>query len=68
MKNAYKNLVGKPEEKTPIGRPRCRRDVIMGWENMDWVQLAQNRDQWRAVVNMVKNLGAPQKAGNVLSR
>jgi hypothetical protein len=55
-------LVAKPEGKTPLGRPRHRWvDVKMdlretGWGNMDWINLAQDRDQWRALVNMVMNL------------
>jgi hypothetical protein len=56
-------LVGKPEGKRPVGRPRCRwedeirmdlRDI--GWEGVEWIQLAQDRGQWRAVVNAVMNL------------
>jgi hypothetical protein len=61
-RNAYRILVGK----RPLGRPRHRRmDNIkmdlreMGWGGMDWINLAQERDQWRALVNMVGNLGVP---------
>jgi hypothetical protein len=58
--------VGKPEEKRPLGRPRRRRvDIIkidlreMGWDGVDWINLAQYRDQWRALVNTVMNLLFP---------
>jgi len=51
MRNAYKILVGKPEGKRPLGRPRPRwKDNIrmdvrkMGWEGVDWLHLAQDRD------------------------
>jgi hypothetical protein len=53
--NAYRILVGKPEGKRPMGRPRRRWvDNIKidlretGWNGMDWIDLAQDRDQWRA--------------------
>jgi hypothetical protein len=65
-RNAYIILVGKLEGKRPLGRPRCRWvDNIKidigerGWGNMDWIDLAQDRDQWRALVNMVMNLQVP---------
>jgi hypothetical protein len=54
-RNAYRILVGKPEGKRPVGRPRFRWvDNIkknlreLGWDGMDWIDLAQDRDQWRA--------------------
>jgi hypothetical protein len=54
--------VGKPEGKRPPGRPRCKymdnikMDLrVIGWGGMDWIYLAQDRDQWRAVVNTVMN-------------
>jgi hypothetical protein len=61
--NAYRILVGKPEGKRPLGRPRRRwvdsikldlREIC--WDGMDWIDLAQDRDQWRALVNTVMNL------------
>jgi hypothetical protein len=65
-RNAYRILVGKPEGKRPLGRPRLRwennirmdlRDI--GWCDMDWIDLAQDRDQWRALVDTVMNLHVP---------
>jgi hypothetical protein len=60
-RNAYRVLVGRPEGKGPLGRP--------GWEDnnkidlrgggMDWIDLAQDRDQWRAHMNVVMNLRIP---------
>jgi hypothetical protein len=64
--NAYKILVGKPESKRPLGRPRRRwvdnikmdlRDI--GWNGMYWIDLAQDSDQWRALVNTAMNLWVP---------
>jgi hypothetical protein len=65
-KNAYRILVGKPEGKRPLGRPRRRwvdnikidlREI--GWDGMVWIKLAQDRDEWRALVNTVMNLRVP---------
>jgi hypothetical protein len=62
-RNAYRILVGKPEGKRPLGRPRCRwvdnikidlREI--GWDVMEWIDLDQDRDQWRTLVKMVMNL------------
>jgi hypothetical protein len=65
-RNAYRILVGNPEGKRPLGRPRRRwvEYIIMdlremGWNGMDWIDLAQDRDQWRALVNAVMHLRVP---------
>jgi hypothetical protein len=62
----YRLLVGKPEGKRPLGRPRRRRvDNIrmdlgeVGWSDVDWIGLAKNRNRWRALVNSVLNLRVP---------
>jgi hypothetical protein len=63
MINAYKILVGKPDEMRPLRRPRCRWELNfkmnlreIGLEGVDWFNLAQDRDRWRALVNTVMNL------------
>jgi hypothetical protein len=63
-RNAYRILVGKPEGNRPLGRPRRRyvNNIKMdlgeiGWDGMDWIDLAHDRDQWRALVNTVMNFG-----------
>jgi hypothetical protein len=62
-KKVYKVLVGKPEGKRPLGRPRRRledgirldlREIGLG--GVDWIRLSQDRDRWRAVVSVVMNL------------
>jgi hypothetical protein len=65
-RNAYRLLVGKPEGKRPLGRPRRRlvdnikMDLLeIGWDGVDWIGLAQDRDKWKALVNAVMNLRVP---------
>jgi hypothetical protein len=63
MRNAYNTLVGKPEGKRPLETPRRRwedntgRDLReIGWDDVDWIYLSQDRGEWRALVNTVMNL------------
>jgi hypothetical protein len=65
-RNAYRLLVGKPEGRKPLGRPRrrcldnIRMDLVeVGWGDVDWIGLAQDRDSWRALVNSVLHLRIP---------
>jgi hypothetical protein len=64
--NSVYRLVGTPEGRRPLGRPRCRwldnirMDLVrVGWGDVDWIGLAQDSDRWRALVNSVLNLRVP---------
>ena len=72
-RGVYRVIVGKPEGKSPLVRPRRRwEDIIkkdlqeVGLEDMDWIDLAEDRDRWRAVMNAVMNLQAPKSGSNFL--
>jgi hypothetical protein len=72
-RNAYRLLVRNPEGKRPLGRPRHRwvdnikMDLVeVGWGDVDWIDLAQDRDRWRALVNSVVNLQVPKTDGETI--
>jgi hypothetical protein len=65
-------LVGRPERKKPLGRPRRRwvdnvkMDLVeIGWGDVKWIDLAQDRDKLRALVNVVMNLWSAENAGKL---
>jgi hypothetical protein len=64
-REAHRALVGKPEGRRPPERPMHLGEV--GWRGIDWINLAQDRDRWWALVNAVMNLRVPYNAGNFLS-
>jgi len=73
-RGVHRVLVGKPEGKRPLGRPRRRwEDNIkmdlqeVGGEFENWMELAQDRDRWRALVSTVMNLRVPKMRGNFLT-
>jgi hypothetical protein len=70
MRNAFSTLVGQPERKRTLGRPRPRwKDNIKmdlwetGLEGVDWICLVQDKDWWQDLVNMVKNLWVCKRQG-----
>jgi hypothetical protein len=70
-RNAYRLLVGKPQGKRPLERLRWswvdNVKMDFGWGGVDWIDLAQNRDKWRALVNAVMNFQVSQNAGKLTS-
>jgi hypothetical protein len=68
QRGAYRILVGRREGRRPLGRPRSRwednikmdlKEVGLGEGGMDWIEVAQDRDRWQALVNVVMNLQVP---------
>jgi hypothetical protein len=66
VRGAYNIFVGRPEVRRPLGRPRCRwEDNVkmdlreIGFGDVDWIHLVQDRNRWRALVNTVMNLRVP---------
>jgi hypothetical protein len=73
MRGAYRILVGRPEGRRPLGDPGVDGRVIYQWifkkwdGGMGWIELAQDRDRWRDLVNAVLNLRVPYNAWNLLT-
>jgi hypothetical protein len=72
-RNVYRLLVGKPEGKRPLGRPRCKwmvkikMDLVeIKWGGVDWIGLAQDRCRWRALVNVEMNLSGSRKGCEII--
>ena len=72
-RGVYRDMVGKPEGKKPLGRPRSRWKENMkmdlqevGCECIDWIKLAQDRDMWRTIVSVEMNIGGSIKFGEFL--
>jgi len=72
-RGVYRVLVGKPEGKRPLGRPKLRwEDNIkinlkeVGYGGMDWLELAQDKDRWRVIVNALMNFRGSTKFGEFL--
>jgi hypothetical protein len=57
-RNAYRILMGTPEGKRPLARPRQYKMDLreIGWDGVNWIDMAQDRDQWSALMNTVLNL------------
>jgi hypothetical protein len=75
MRNAYRILVGKPEGKTPLGRPRRRREDNIkidlgeiGCDDMDWIDLAKVRHRWMALVKTVMDFLVSIKRWKILKK
>jgi hypothetical protein len=72
-RGVYRVLEGKPQGNRPLGRTRHRWENIkmdlleVGCESMDWINVAQDRDRWWALMNAVMNLQVPYNAGNFLT-
>ena len=73
-RGVYRVLVGKLERKRRLGRPSVEGRIILRWlfrkwdvGGVDWIELAQDRDKWRALLNAAMKLRVPQNAGNFLT-
>jgi len=73
-RGVYRILMGKPEGKRPLGRTRSRWEdnikmdlMEVGCWDVDWIELAQDRNRWRVLVKGVVNLRVPKNAGSFLT-